>query len=95
MFTVILVMAAGVATGYVLRRLPLLQRVERTTSLTILLLLFILGLSVGSNRLIVDNLARFGWQAALRAGAGLAGSVLAAVVVARLWLNDGRKEDRP
>ena len=61
MFTVILVMAAGVATGYVLRRLPLLQRVERTTSLTILLLLFILGLSVGSNRLIVDNLARFGW----------------------------------
>ena len=90
MFTVILVMAAGVATGYVLRRLPLLQRVERTTSLTILLLLFILGLSVGSNRLIVDNLARFGWQAA-----GLAGSVLAAVVVARLWLNDGRKEDRP
>ena len=95
MFTVILVMAAGVATGYVLRRLPLLQRVERTTSLTILLLLFILGLSVGSNRLIVDNLARFGWQAALLALAGLAGSVLAAVVVARLWLNDGRKEDRP
>ena len=95
MFTVVLVMAAGVATGYVLRRLPLLQRVERTTSLTILLLLFILGRSVGSNRLIVDNLARFGWQAALLAVAGLAGSVLAAVVVARLWLNDGRKEDRP
>ena len=95
MFTVILVMAVGVATGYVLRRLPLLQRVERTTSLTILLLLFILGLSVGSNRLIVDNLARIGWQAALLAVAGRAGSVLAAVVVARLWLNDGRKEDRP
>ena len=63
MFTVISMMFGGIGIGYLFRNLKFLQNVEKTTSLTIFLLLFILGLSIGSNSLIINNLGRFGWQA--------------------------------
>lgn len=56
MFTVISMMFGGIGIGYLFRNLKFLQNVEKTTSLTIFLLLFILGLSIGSNSLIINNL---------------------------------------
>ena len=47
-------------------------------SYTILLLLFLLGISVGANESIVNNLTTLGGQALLIASAGTLGSVLAA-----------------
>lgn len=91
MFTIILIMATGVAVGYLFRRLPFLQGVNKSIPPTIWLLLLTLGVSVGSNPLILSNLGRFGWQAAILAVAGLAGSMLAAQVVYRLFF---RKRDR-
>ncbi len=90
MFTIISIMAAGIAVGYALRRLSFLQRVNKSIPPTIWLLLLTLGVSVGSNPLILSNLGRFGWQAALLAVAGLAGSMLAAQAVYRLFF---RKKD--
>ena len=63
MFTIISIMFIGIGIGYLMRNVQMLQKVEKSASLTILLLLFVLGVSIGSNRLIVDNLGRFGWQA--------------------------------
>ena len=65
MFTIISIMFIGIGIGYLMRNVQMLQKVEKSASLTILLLLFVLGVSIGSNRLIVDNLGRFGWQAAV------------------------------
>ena len=62
MFTIISIMFIGIGIGYLMRNVQMLQKVEKSASLTILLLLFVLGVSIGSNRLIVDNLGRFGWQ---------------------------------
>lgn len=93
MFSIILTLALGGALGYVLRRAAFLRGIEKSTSLTVCLLLFVLGLSVGSNRLIIDNLARLGWQAALLAAAGTAGSIVAASLAVRLY-NKKRKEER-
>ena len=59
MFTIISIMFVGIGIGYVLRNLQFLQKIEKSTSLTIFLLLFVLGISIGSNSLIINNLAIF------------------------------------
>lgn len=83
MFTVIGIMFAGIAVGYLLRRVTLLQQIGRLISYTILLLLFLLGTVVGANREIIDNLTALGGQALLIALAGTLGSLVAAWVVYR------------
>ena len=67
MFTVIGFMLTGIIVGYLFRNIAFLQKTEKTISITIFLLLFLLGISVGSNELIINNLAAFGWQAAILA----------------------------
>ena len=71
MFTVVFIAAAGIATGYVLRRLKWLHHVNTTITLTICFMLFVLGLSVGENRQIVQNLWHFGGQPSLLASQAL------------------------
>lgn len=90
MFTVIGIMFAGIAAGYLLRSVSLLQKIGKPISYTILLLLFLLGLSVGSNEAIVNNLGRLGGQAFLIAAAGTAGSVLSAWAVYRFFFKERR-----
>ena len=80
MFTIISIMFIGIGIGYLMRNVQMLQKVEKSASLTILLLLFVLGVSIGSNRLIVDNLGRFGWQAAVLASLSITGSMLASLM---------------
>ena len=53
MFSIISTMFLGIGIGYVLRNWSILQKTEKTISLTIFLLLFILGVSIGSNRTIL------------------------------------------
>lgn len=88
MFTVIGIMFAGIAAGYLLRKIELLQKIGKPISYTILLLLFLLGISVGANKDIVDNLATLGGQAFLLALAGTVGSVLAGWGVYRLFFKE-------
>ena len=66
MFSIISTMFLGIGIGYVLRNWSILQKTEKTISLTIFLLLFILGVSIGSNSLIVNNLGKFGCLIAAR-----------------------------
>lgn len=60
MFSIIGIMLTGVTLGYLFRNRPLLHHTEKTISYTIVFLLFILGLSIGSNEQIIGNLATFG-----------------------------------
>lgn len=64
-------------------------KVEKSISLTIFLLLFVLGLSIGSNSLIINNIGKFGWQAIVLATLSILGSLLASFLVFHLFL---RKE---
>ena len=79
MFSIISTMFLGIGIGYVLRNWSILQKTEKTISLTIFLLLFILGVSIGSNSLIVNNLGKFGWQAIVLAVSGVLGSLIVIV----------------
>ena len=77
MFTIISIMFVGIGIGYVLRNL---------------LLLFVLGISIGSNSLIINNLGRFGWQAAILATLSILGSMLASFLVFHLFFKKGGKQ---
>lgn len=85
MFSIILMMIAGIVAGYLLRMVRLLGHVGRLISWTIYLMLFVLGLSVGSDRDIIGNLREIGLSALLLAVAGIAGSVLLSYAVYRLF----------
>ena len=60
MFTVIGIMFCGIAVGYFFRKVEWLQKIGKPISYTILLLLFLLGISVGANESIVNNLTTLG-----------------------------------
>lgn len=94
MFTIISIMFVGIGIGYVLRHLQFLQKIEKSTSLTIFLLLFVLGISIGSNSLIINNLGRFGWQAAILATLSILGSMLASFLVFHLFLRKEANNER-
>ena len=69
-----------------------LQKVEKSASLTILLLLLVLGVSIGLQPYpIADNLGRFGWQAAVLASLSITGSMLASLMVFHLFFKKGEK----
>lgn len=91
MIAVILFFAVGILLGHVLRhRSKTIALADSLTMWTIYLLLFVLGLSVGINRQILQNIGSLGFQAAVLAAAAIVGSVLASQLV-RLGL--GRPAD--
>ena len=77
MFTVILLMLAGMAVGYFLRRRTR-AKVQGVITVLIWALLFILGVEVGGNERIISSLPALGGEALLLAAGGTLGSVLAA-----------------
>lgn len=93
MFSIVFTMLAGMLIGHFLRDGKRLEKIEKSTSVTIFVLLFVLGLSVGSNSVITSNLGRFGWQAVVLAILGMSGSVIAARVVTRLFFRKGGEKD--
>lgn len=87
MFVVISFMLAGIAVGYLLRHWKL--RFIHGLILTLIwLLLFLLGLEVGTNETVVRQFGNLGFEALILASAATLGSVLAAWL---LWVSFKRK----
>lgn len=93
MFSIVMTMLAGVLIGHFLCNGKRVEKIEKSTSITIFVLLFVLGLSVGSNNVIIDNLGRFGWQAAVIAMFGMGGSIIAARIVFQLFFKKGEEKN--
>lgn len=77
MFIIIGLMLTGMLTGYLLRNRSL-NKISRVITLLIWLLLFILGIEVGSNEQIIKGLHTIGYEAIVLTLGGTLGSVLAA-----------------
>ena len=92
MLHIICIMLAGILIGYRFRTSEFTQKTEKTISMTIVTMLFILGLSIGSNQGIVSNLYEYSSQALVLALFGLGGSILFSGVVYRLFFQKGGKE---
>lgn len=77
MFTIIGLMLTGMLLGYLLRKRDL-KKIHQIITLLIWLLLFILGIEVGSNEQIIKGLHTIGLEAVILTLGGPLGSVIAA-----------------
>lgn len=82
MFIVIGCMLAGIVAGYLLRKRKL-RFIHRVILALIWLLLFLLGLEVGTNDKVISQFDHLGLEAFLLAFAGTLGSIIFAGI---LWL---------
>ncbi|MDX9854439.1 MAG: LysO family transporter [Tenuifilaceae bacterium] len=81
MLTVVLIMTAGMVAGYLLRqKRKLISLSERLTTWAIYLLLFLLGIAIGTNDEIIRNLHTLGVKALAITIGGVLGSILLAWV---------------
>lgn len=92
MFAVFGFMAAGVISGWLLRRYRL-KWMGKVTMVLIWILLFLLGLEVGGDRSIVESLPTLGVEAVIIAVVSVLGSCLLALLLWR-WVrrDEGNKE---
>ena len=77
MFIIIGLMLTGMLLGYLLRKRDL-KKIHQIITLLIWLLLFILGIDVGSNEQIIKGLHTIGLEAVILTLGGTLGSVIAA-----------------
>lgn len=77
MIPVLILMIAGTLIGWILHnKKSFLKITNELTNLAIYLLLFLLGLSVGTNDKILNNFHQIGFQAILITVFAVAGSIL-------------------
>lgn len=87
MIEIVLLIVAGGALGYALRRRHWLRRIERSISWTVYVMLFVLGLTVGANPLLLRQWAGIGGQALLLSVAGVAGTLATVCLLGRFIRN--------
>ncbi len=81
MFKVLALMILGIGVGYIFRKRNL-SFISKVITVLIWILLFVLGLEVGSNPQIVSNLGKLGLDALIITVGALLGSI---ILAALLW----------
>ncbi len=82
MITVILIMTAGIILGFFLQNKKQLLKInDQLIKWAIYLLLFLLGIGVGTNQKIVNNIHTIGLQAIIITAGTLLGSLICAYIV--------------
>jgi len=81
MFKVLALMILGIGVGYIFRKRNL-SFISKVITVLIWILLFVLGLEVGSNPQIVSNLGKLGLDALVITVGALLGSI---ILAALLW----------
>lgn len=84
MLKIVCIMLGGVLAGFLLRKKKL-GWVSQFIMIAIWVLLFLLGIAVGHNEEILNNLDTIGWQALVLSIGAVLGSVLLAGVVYRFF----------
>lgn len=94
MFTFISLMALGAVIGYPLRNKSRISQIPTLIHIVVCTLLFLLGLSIGLNKTLVNNFAYFCEQAAVIASLSILGSVVAALLVYHLFFKKGQTNEK-
>ena len=94
MFWILGITVVGMCIGYLLRnRRKLFSHIRHFILWVIYLLLFAMGLSVGSNDLVMDNLGGLGIRAIVISLVGIAGSVFLSWLLYRnLFVSDKKRK---
>jgi uncharacterized membrane protein YbjE (DUF340 family) len=94
MWEIIGFMIIGGVIGYILKSKSSFIRVaERLCSLILLLLLFSLGLSVGKNETVMNNISKLGLLSFAIAVAAVAGSVVCAYFVYKIFFKKIKSDE--
>ncbi len=72
---------SGVLVGYIMRRIERITFIGKIILLFIFLLLFSLGISVGKNEMILNNLSSIGLQALIITIGAVAGSIVMTTII--------------
>ena len=91
---VILIILAGAVVGYFIRNCPATKKIGTAIGIVIMLLLFVLGITVGANREVVTKFHLIGVEALLIAFAGTIGSILCGWVVYRYFFDKKNKQQK-
>lgn len=94
MISILTILFIGIAIGFLFRRQPLFRHADRAITLTVYLLLFIFGVTIGSNRTLIERFSEYGIQALLLALAGVAGSASLTYLVLRLLKKKGGRDEK-
>jgi len=79
MFTVLTLMTIGIIIGFTIQdKRKIVKAIDPMINMAIYALLFLLGISVGTNEIIISNLDILGAQALLLTLGGVMGSVVLA-----------------
>ncbi|MCE5206137.1 MAG: lysine exporter LysO family protein [Porphyromonadaceae bacterium] len=78
MINILLCIMAGIVVGYLAKKTTVVKYTGSLLNVTIMLLLFFLGLSVGSNEQVVSNFTTIGLDAFLLAVGATLGSLFCA-----------------
>lgn len=92
MFIAFGVMLSGVLVGYIMRRIPNITFIGKVISMFIFLLLFSLGISVGRNEVILNNLSTLGLQALIITVGAVAGSICFSSIIYNKYFKKEEKQ---
>jgi uncharacterized membrane protein YbjE (DUF340 family) len=91
MIIILVLLSLGIVLGRILRnKPPSLKLIDRITMGSIYLLLFLLGIGIGSNKEIVSNLSNLGITALIITAFALAGSILLSILVSRIFFRNSK-----
>ena len=86
MLTVLILMTVGIIIGFFITNFPkIIKTVDRLTTWSIYLLLFLLGIGVGLNEKIINNLHTIGLQSLILTIGALGGSLVFAYITYRFF----------
>ncbi|MGM0503223.1 MAG: LysO family transporter [Bacteroidota bacterium] len=96
MIPVLLLMTSGIIVGWIFHhKTSFLQWISKFTNWAIYLLLFLLGLAVGSNEEILSSFDKIGYLSIAITLFAVAGSILTAWITYQLFFkNNGGKDER-
>lgn len=77
MLTVVIIMISGILVGYLIRSFgKLVKANDKLTTWAIYALLFLMGIGIGANKVIMGSLHTLGLKALLISVGGVVGSIL-------------------
>ncbi|WP_290448095.1 LysO family transporter [uncultured Muribaculum sp.] len=75
------ILIVSICIGILFRNKDFFKPSGKIAGATVLLLLFVFGISIGANSYIIENISALGIQSLLLAMTGIAGSVTAVVII--------------
>lgn len=87
---VLIILLVSVGVGLLLRRFPAVNKISESSGLTVFLLLFVFGITIGLDKKLMAGFSSLGLQAVAMAVAGVVGSIVFSLLIMRIFKRSER-----